>query len=185
MSRFISLYILSMVTIVAIAENYNDSIPASDTTMTITSKELALAFNNLVRYYESKNKTLPFSIVDDESALNDYIIEDLLTDNDHIKFADINLDRGIYSVMHRGSSNPDIYILICDKKRLDIFNVSHSDSFRLDALNYIYRLEREGKFEIEYWQFKKIVCKLLTYNVGRGIYYSPSRKFRIFNLHER
>ena len=112
MSRFISLYILSMVTIVTIAENHNDSIPASDTTMTITSKELALAFNNLVRYYESKNKTLPFSIVDDESALNDYIIEDLLTDNDHIKFADINLDRGIYSVMHRGSSNPDIYIFL-------------------------------------------------------------------------
>ena len=112
MSRFISLYILSMVTIVAIAENYNDSIPAGDTTMTITSKELALAFNNLVRYYESKNKILPFSIVDDESALNDYIIEDLLTDNDHIKFADINLDRGIYSVMHRGSSNPDIYIFL-------------------------------------------------------------------------
>ena len=66
-----------------------------------------------------------------------------------------------------------------------VINVSHSDSFRLDALNYIYRLEREGKFEIEYWQLKKIVCKLLTYNVGRGIYYSPSRKFRIFNLHER
>lgn len=68
---------------------------------------------------------------------------------------------------------------------IGVINVSHSDSFRLDALNYIYRLEREGKFEIEYWQFKKIVCKLLTYNVGRGIYYSPSRKFRIFNLHER
>ena len=112
MSRFISLYFLSMVTIVAMAENFNDSIPTSDRNVTITSKELALAFNNLVRYYESKNKTLPFSIVDDESALDDYIIEDLLTDNNHIEFADINLDSGIYSVMHRGSSNPDIYIFL-------------------------------------------------------------------------
>lgn len=185
MSRFISLYFLSMVTIVAMAENFNDSIPTSDRIVTITSKELALTFNNLVRYYESKNKILPFSIVDDESALDDYIIEDLLTDNNHIEFADINLDSGIYSVMHRGSSNPDIYILICHKKRLDVFNVSRSDSSRLDALNFIYRLESEGKFELEYWQFKKIVCKLLTYNVGRGIYHSPSRKFRVFNLHER
>lgn len=185
MSRFISLYILSMVTIVAMAENFNDSIPTSDRIVTITSKELALTFNNLVRYYESKNKRLPFSIVDDESALNDYIIEDLLTDKNHIEFADINLDRGIYSVMHRGSSNPDIYILICHKKRLDVFNVSRSDSSRLDALNYIYRLESEGKFEIEYWQLKKLVCKLLTYNIGRGIYYSTSRKFDLFYLHER
>ena len=68
-----------MVTIVAMAENFNDSILTSDETETITSKELALTFNNLVRYYESKNKILPFSIVDDKSALNDYIIEDLLT----------------------------------------------------------------------------------------------------------
>lgn len=174
-----------MVTIVTMAENFNDSIPTSDRIVTITSKELALTFNNLVRYYESKNKRLPFSIVDDESALNDYIIEDLLTDKNHIEFADINLDRGIYSVMHRGSSNPDIYILICHKKRLDVFNVSRSDSSRLDALNYIYRLESEGKFEIEYWQLKKLVCKLLTYNIGRGIYYSTSRKFDLFYLHER
>ena len=185
MSRFISLYIFLMGTIVAMAENFSDSIPASDGIVTISSRDLALTFNNLVRYYESKNKILPFSIVDDESALDDYIIEDLLTDNNHIEFADINLDSGIYSVMHRGSSNPDIYILICHKKRLDVFNVSRSDSSRLDALNFIYRLESEGKFELEYWQFKKIVCKLLTYNVGRGIYHSPSRKFRVFNLHER
>ena len=143
MSRLISLYILSMVTIVAMAENFNDSILTSDETETITSKELALTFNNLVRYYESKNKILPFSIVDDKSALNDYIIEDLLTENNHIEFADINLDRGIYSVMHRGSSNPDIYIFICHKKRLDVFNVSLSDTNRLDALNYIYSLDSQ------------------------------------------
>ena len=185
MSRFISLYIFLMGTIVAMAENFSDSIPASDGIVTISSRDLALTFNNLVRYYESKNKILPFSIVDDESALRDYIIEDLLTDNNHIEFSDINLDRGIYSVMHRGSSNPDIYILICHKKRLDVFNVSRSNKSRLDVLNYIYRLDSEGKFEIEYWQFKKIVCKLLTYNIGRGIYYSPSRKFDLFYLHER
>ena len=142
MSRFISLYFLSMVTIVAMAENFNDSIPTSDRNVTITSKELALTFNNLVRYYESKNKILPFSIVDDESALHDYIIEDMLVENSYIEFSDINMDRGIYSVMHRGCSNPDVYILICNKKRLDVFNISRSDKSRLDALNYIYRLER-------------------------------------------
>ena len=92
MSRFISLYIFLMGTIVAMAENFSDSIPASDGIVTISSRDLALTFNNLVRYYESKNKILPFSIVDDESALRDYIIEDLLTDNNHIEFADINLD---------------------------------------------------------------------------------------------
>ncbi|MDD6026649.1 MAG: hypothetical protein PUD26_08625 [bacterium] len=185
MARFISLCIFSMVTIVALTKSFNDSIPTSDSVVTITSKELALTFNNLVRYYESKNAISPFSIVDDESALHDYIIEDMLVENSYIEFSDINMDRGIYSVMHRGCSNPDVYILICNKKRLDVFNISRSDKSRLDALNCIYRLESQDEFEIEYWQFKKIVCKLLIYNKGRKMYYSPSRKFEIFNLHER
>lgn len=185
MARFISLCVFSMVTLVALAKNFNDSIPTSDRNVTITSKELALTFNKLVRYYESKSEKNPFSIVDDESALNDYIIEDLLTKNcRRIEFTDVNLDRGIYSVMHRGSSNPDRYILICYKKRLDVFNTRSSKSL-LDALNYIYRIERQGEFEIEYWQFKQIVGKLLILNLGRGIYYPSSRKFDIFNLHDR
>ena len=117
MARFISLCIFSMVTIVALTKSFNDSIPTSDSVVTITSKELALTFNNLVRYYESKNAISPFSIVDDESALHDYIIEDMLVENSYIEFSDINMDRGIYSVMHRGCSNPDVYILICNKKR--------------------------------------------------------------------
>lgn len=185
MARLFSLCIFFLVTIVAMANNSNDSIPTSNKTATITSKEIALTFNNLVRYYESKNAIIPFSIVDDESALNDYIIEDMLSENSYIEFSDINMDRGIYSVTHRGCSNPDVYILICNKKRLDVFNISRSDQSRLDALNCIYRLESQGEFEIEYWQFKRIVCKLLIYNKGRGMYYSPSRKFEIFNLHER
>ena len=185
MARLFSLCIFFLVTIVAMANNSNDSIPTSNKTATITCKELALTFNNLVRYYESKNAISPFSIVDDESALHDYIIEDMLVENSYIEFSDINMDRGIYSVMHRGCSNPDVYILICNKKRLDVFNISRSDKSRLDALNSIYRLESQDEFEIEYWQFKKIVCKLLIYNKGREMYYSPSRKFEIFNLHER
>ena len=44
-----------MGTIVAMAENFSDSIPASDGIVTISSRDLALTFNNLVRYYESKN----------------------------------------------------------------------------------------------------------------------------------
>ena len=40
MSRFISLYIFLMGTIVAMAENFSDSIPASDGIVTISSRDL-------------------------------------------------------------------------------------------------------------------------------------------------
>ena len=182
--RFVLIQILIQICIFNIAANNCDS--ANVENRQISKKEIALAFNEVVRYYESKSGFNLFSITNDDTADQDYVIIDQLN-GEKVGFDDINTDYGIYCIMHTGASNPDVYFTICRNKKIDVFNTS-SYELKCQALQYVFKLKEDGEINLTAGQLERICSMILNYNVdhyklGLDIIF-PSIKISVLNLHK-